>query len=965
MVSFFTNSSMKQKSLFVLLLSLFFIPAQAQVVVTGGQTAAALAQKLVGTGVQISNAVLNCPSNANGIFTVVTSNLGLDSGIVMTSGQAQTVGATAGVNGGQTALFASQGNNAPGDAALTALAQNTTYDACILEFDFLPAGDTIKFDYAFGSEEYDSYSCSGFNDVFGFLITGPGFPTATNIALIPGTTIPVAINSTTNPAVTQPFSTAQCTAMGTGSPFAQYYVDNSNGATITYYGFTTILTAIAAVTPCTTYHLKLAIADAGDGILDSGVFLKAGSLTSNAVSITPVGGGGLSAPVPYCVRGCLPGEFIFNRPVAYPNPLTIHYQIQGTATNGVDYAFIPDSVTIPGGQTSTVRYIYGLPANPPTGPVTVKLRIYSPYSCGGNPVIIDSAELAIYDSIYVNILSPDTAICKYQSVDIDAEGDSLLAYTWTPAIWIDSPNVEDPTVTPLQTTTYTIAATIPGSGCPPAHDHITVTIREEPEVDAGPDITTCLGVPVQFNLSVTPTTQNYTYSWSPGTYLSATNIANPVSNPTGDVTYYIEVDPGAAGCLGYDTVSVHVLPNDFALYNHDTAICQGASVQVNVVGDPAFTYTWTPGIWTSDSTIQTPIITPDTSHLFTLTATFPGCPNIVHSFFIDVQPNAQVFVGPDREKCQWDTIQIQPIVGPTYPFYTYNWTPAGGIDDPHAKDIVFSGQADVKPLTLTVSTPAGCLGTDDLDVTVHAGNFGDVVPADTGICPRDTVHFVASGGVFYDWSPGYFLSDSSGATTAAYPVATTDFSVLITDQFGCYDTIPRTVVVHPDAVLQIGDDVTIYPGESVQMDPQGNGLYFQWFPPLGLSAANISNPVAMPVVSTRYFVQATTEWGCSVIDSIDVDVNNESALDVPNAFTPGSYPNGQIKIVRRGIATLKYFRIFNRWGTKVFETSDIDKGWDGKYKGEPQPMGVYIYTVEATKNNGSNFSKQGNITLIR
>src|SRR5690606_5467032 len=101
----------------------------------------------------------------------------------------------------------------------------------------------------------------------------------------------------------------------------------------------------------------------------------------------------------------------------------------------------------------------------------------------------------------------------------------------------------------------------------------------------GPDIITCLGVPLQLDLKVTPTTQKYTYFWSPASGLSASNIANPVSTPLTDITYYIEVDPGAVGCLGYDTINIRVLPNDFSLYNKDTAICLGKSVIIKADGD--------------------------------------------------------------------------------------------------------------------------------------------------------------------------------------------------------------------------------------------------------------------------------------------------------------------------------------------------------------------------------------------
>ena len=975
MNSIVTSSSVIRKNIFVFvgicLLVISGYTAHGQINIVPNQTATALAQKLVGTGVTISNATLNCAGNANGVFNVVTSNLGLDSGIVLTTGQAVTAGTAIGINGPASASSStSTMNSTGGDPDLTTLATVTTNDKCILEFDFVPAGDTIKFDYIFGSEEYPEFACSSVNDVFGFFISGPGITgpfanNSKNIALIPGTNIPVTVNSVNSaPVGTGPISI--CQQMGPGSPFNAYYVNNSASTTIMYDGLTTILTAITNVIPCNTYHLKLAIADGGDLVYDSGVFLKAGSLTSNAVTVTPVGGGGLNTPVPYAVRGCLPGQFVFNRPVGYPTPLTIKYLIQGTATNGVDYTFIPDSVVIPGNQTSAIVNIFGLPVSPAVGPEVVRLMVLSPYSCGGNPVIIDSAELTIYDSFLVNIITPDTAVCKHQSVHIFTEADSLLSFTWTPVTGLDSVNGRHPTATPLQTTTYTVSATIPGSGCAPAHDHITITIKEEPEVDAGPDITTCLGVPLQLNTIVTPTTQTYTYSWSPGTDLSATNIANPISNPQADITYYIAVDPGAAGCFGYDTLNIHVLPNDFSLFNKDTAICKGMSVSINAVGDTSFDYTWTPTTWVSDPNIINPVITPDTSQLYTITASFPGCPNIVKTLFIDVQPNATVWVGPDREKCQWDTIQIKPIITPPgYPNYIYTWTPAGGVDDPSAKNIVFNGQTDVMPLTLTVTTPIGCNGSDDLDITVRQGNFATLSPSDTGICPRETIQMIADGGVSYDWTPGLYLTDSTSSAPVSSPVTDIVYTLLVTDQYGCFDTLTSDVVVYPDAVVDLGEDVTIYPGESVRMNPGGNGLYFRWFPPHGLSSTTVSNPLATPDVNTRYFVTGTTEYGCVTNDSIDVYVSYESILDVPNAFSPGSHPNGEIKIIKRGLATLKYFRIFNRWGQMVFETTNIDQGWDGRFKGVPQPLGVYVYMVEATTSTGKIFSKQGNITLIR
>jgi hypothetical protein len=270
--------------------------AHAQINVTPSQTAAQLAQMLTGNGVVVTNPTLNCPMQANGLFFTVASNLGLDSGIILTSGRAQTVGTLIGANGAGT-LIASNNNNAAGDPQLAALAGQTSNDACVLEFDFQPAGDTIKFDYVFGSDEYTTYNCS-INDMFAFFISGPGIVGQKNIALVPGTTVPVAISTINNGSgyTASPSNPCYVNTLGNG-PYTQYYVTN-NGTSVTYNGFTTVLSAISAVTPCTTYHLKLAISDASDYILDSGVFLKAGSLTSNAISVSSVGGGGLSLPTP-------------------------------------------------------------------------------------------------------------------------------------------------------------------------------------------------------------------------------------------------------------------------------------------------------------------------------------------------------------------------------------------------------------------------------------------------------------------------------------------------------------------------------------------------------------------------------------------------------------------------------------------------------------------------------------------
>ncbi|MBP6624949.1 MAG: T9SS type A sorting domain-containing protein [Chitinophagaceae bacterium] len=238
----------------------------SQFSITPNGTASQLANTLVATsgtlGVTVSNATLTCDTSANGEFTGV-SNLGIANGIVL--GNGSLLDPTNGLLGAPN-LMSSSGLNTPGDADLAFISGGLSYDACVLEFDLQPAGTFVEFEYIFGSDEYPAFNCTSFNDIFAFLISGPGFTAPTNIALVPGSTTPVSINS---------INDQSSSACGDST----YYVNNLD-TVISINGFTTPLIATANVTPGQTYHLKLAISDIADMILNSYVFLKANSLKS-------------------------------------------------------------------------------------------------------------------------------------------------------------------------------------------------------------------------------------------------------------------------------------------------------------------------------------------------------------------------------------------------------------------------------------------------------------------------------------------------------------------------------------------------------------------------------------------------------------------------------------------------------------------------------------------------------------
>jgi hypothetical protein len=239
---------------------------------------AALAQTLVaGDGVVISNVTYTGAQQSGGSFAGGAASVGFDTGVTLASGDiADTAGPT-----NDSSAGADTAVGTPGDADLAALAGYPTFDASILEFDFtVPAGaTTIYFRYTFGSEEYNEWVNSSYNDVFAFYVNGVNCATVPDPANVGGT-LPVSINSVNNgnpngdPTATNPLLYRDNTA----SP--NPYPTELDGLTIP-------LTCMAAVDPAATNHMKLAIADASDSVLDSAVFIEAGSL-----SITPPAGTG-------------------------------------------------------------------------------------------------------------------------------------------------------------------------------------------------------------------------------------------------------------------------------------------------------------------------------------------------------------------------------------------------------------------------------------------------------------------------------------------------------------------------------------------------------------------------------------------------------------------------------------------------------------------------------------------------
>lgn len=309
----------------------------------------------LGDGVEVLSVTYEGSSNAVGFFKDGQVAVGMERGIVMTTGRAVTQGFQFGVaEAGSVQASVDNGSNVM-DPDMEAIAGGEqVFNVTKYIITFIPIADTLRFRYAFGSEEYPEYVCSDFNDIFGFFISGPGINgpyqnNAANIALIPGTNLPVRINNVNPGQVGAAGQPENCNPPRGSLSYSQYYNDNDgSGMMPVYDGITDVFTAEAIVQPCQIYTIKLVICDVGDAVFDSGVFLEAKSFGTGSLDVN-VATASLDGSV---AEGCAAGRITFSLPNPVESNYYIDFNVLGDAVNGVDYVQLPDSLFIPAGQTS-------------------------------------------------------------------------------------------------------------------------------------------------------------------------------------------------------------------------------------------------------------------------------------------------------------------------------------------------------------------------------------------------------------------------------------------------------------------------------------------------------------------------------------------------------------------------------------------------------------------------------------
>ncbi|MEN9998258.1 MAG: hypothetical protein RI922_1248, partial [Bacteroidota bacterium] len=601
-----------------------------------------------------------------------------------------------------------------------------------------------------------------------------------------------------------------------------------------------------------------------------------GAQTTASITVSP------TATTTYTVTGTTAGCTSTDQVVVTVNPLP-------TVNAGVDQSIcIGASVTLTGSGAATYTWNNGVTngvAFAPTATTTYTITGTNVNGC----VNTDQVIVTVNPLPTVNA-GVDQTVCA--GVNVTLAGSGAATYTWNNGI------TNGVAFSPSTTTTYTVTGT-DVNGCVNT-DQVLVTVNPIPVVNAGADVSICIGGSTTLTASGATT-----YSWSPGgqttssitvspaattTYtvigtslgcsasdlVTVTILSNAAINAgadvsictgasstltaTGGVTYnwnnglgtgnglsispastttYTVIGTDANGCIGTDAVTITVNPLPTVNAGLDQTICVGASVTLNGTG--AATYSW------DNSVTNGVAFAPSASTTYTVTGTTAaGCIN-TDQVVVTVNPLPSVNAGVDQTICAGASVTLNGSGAATY-----SWN--NGITN----GVAFTPAATTT-YTLTGTSASGCINTDQVVVTVNplpSVNAG----VDQSICIGASVVLAGSGATSYTWNNGV----TNGVAFA--PVATTTYTVTGTDANGCINTDLVLVTVNPLPIVNAGADQTVCAGTAVTLTATGASTY-SW-------TGGITNGVAFtPSATTTYTVTGTTAAGCTATDAVLVTVN--------------------------------------------------------------------------------------------
>jgi gliding motility-associated-like protein len=456
-------------------------------------------------------------------------------------------------------------------------------------------------------------------------------------------------------------------------------------------------------------------------------------------------------------------------------------------------------------------------------------------------------------------------------------------------------------------------------------------------------------------VTVTGGSAPYTYSWSPGG--QTTSVATGLSSGT----YTVTVSDATSLCVpggNIQTATVSITSGALSASVTSTpASClagNGSATVTPTGGASPYTYAWSPSGGTN--AIASGLAAGNYSVIITDAS---GCTGTSAVTISSAGGPVVSLSGQTNILCNGMNNGTASVAagGGTSP-YTYSWSPSGG--NSSAATGLSAGA-----YTATVTDATGCSSTQTVTLTQPPA-ITSSISATPALCGSNngtaTVAAAGGAGTFtYSWSPG-------GQTSAAVTgLGAGVYSAIVTDGNGCTqtETVAVTSTGGPTAVVSA--NVTITSGSSATLTASGGGTYV-W------SNGSIDSVISVsPQVTTVYCVTVSnglcTDTACVIVYIEPTDCGySDDQLFVPDAFSPNNdTKNDVLGIYFPNLSCIKDFRfiVYDRWGEKVFESTNVTATWDGTYKGMTMNSAVFVYYMKVTFINGNETVRKGNVSLIR
>jgi gliding motility-associated-like protein len=474
--------------------------------------------------------------------------------------------------------------------------------------------------------------------------------------------------------------------------------------------------------------------------------------------------------------------------------------------------------------------------------------------------------------------------------------------------------------------------------------------------------TNCKGLDsIPFKSSLIEATANFQWNFGdPASGASnASSLQSPLHNFSDTGSYSVQLI--VSSLCGADTLTKTIIVDSIpktkispnVIYNCIPA----ANHTINVSG--ASKYKWIPNTFLSCDSCASIIVNPNTTTNYTVTGSSPNGCITKDTIQLNIIPLIANVINTDSicQTTMYTATSLSSGAG-----ISWQWLLGDGTIKNNGNPISHNYAPGNYVLQLILTDTLGCADTLTKNVFVDAQNMANFNLSDSILCVGESISIADTlpnnTNIVYDFGDGInvdFKNPLHSYETAGL------FNISLTvDNVKCANTFNvKSVTINAYPIVNIGADTSYCPGYTAPITLSASGSNILW------STGSKANTIIISEPNT-YYVNVTNV-DCASADTIKV--LRDCYLNVPNSFTPdGDGLNDYFMPMDLATYNMQSFsmKIFNRWGEQIFNTQNVSgRGWDGKFGNKPQPMGTYIYQINATFKNGNAEVFSGNVILLR